>query len=282
MSVRSVEPNERVRVRVLFEDEHLMVVRKPARVVTQPGVGHERDALLNGLFATHANALQALGAKRDFGLVHRLDRDTSGVLVVALRPEAYDALRAQFASRRVRKFYWAIVRKAPREATGVLRMPIEEYLERSTKYTNVKRARIAPAGKPALTAYRVLEASDIAASIEARPVTGRLHQVRVHMDAIGCAILGDDLYGPRGVKEASPRLALHAHRIVLAHPATGETIDVSSPWPDDLRRLPATYGLARPTFTPGSVSERLTDDSDDRAEATDDAPSPGEDGLDES
>ena len=108
MNSSSVEPNPRVTFRVCHEDEDLLVVEKPGRVVTQPGVGHQHDTLLNGLFASYADRLQNLGEARDFGLVHRLDRETSGLVVVALSPRAYDAMREQFAQRRVSKYYWAV------------------------------------------------------------------------------------------------------------------------------------------------------------------------------
>jgi 23S rRNA pseudouridine1911/1915/1917 synthase len=241
-----IEPNARVSVRVVFEDEHLMVVEKPARVVTLPGLGHEHDTLLNGLFATHGAKLAQLGADRSYGLMHRLDRDTSGLVLVALRVSAYEHLYEQFKGRTIAKFYWAIVHKAPREARGVIRLAIEESTERVNKYSTRKRAKISRDGKASVTAYRVLESNALATMIEARPITGRLHQVRVHLDAIGCGILGDRWYGPRSTSEASPRLALHAHRLKMQHPATGEVLDVRSGWPGDLKRTLSRVGLSRP------------------------------------
>ncbi len=246
MAVYSIEPNPRITFGVRFADEHMLVVLKPPRLVTQPGIGHEHDTLLNGLFAAHGPALQQLGRGRDFGLVHRLDRETSGLLAVALSAEAYDGLRGAFAERRVRKFYWAISHKAPREESGVIKRPIVEQERRKSRYTSEKIARISPGGKPAVTAFRVLEVSPLAALIEARPVTGRLHQIRVHLDSVGAGILGDRLYGPARTSEAAHRLALHAHRLVLDHPVTGETIDVSSPFPRDLRGLLRRLDLHRP------------------------------------
>lgn len=246
MTAYSIEPNPRITFGVRYADEHLLVVQKSPRQVTQPGIGHEHDTLLNGLFAVHGPVLQRLGRARDFGLVHRLDRDTSGLLAVALDADAYDGLRAAFASRNIRKFYWAVSHKAPREPTGVIKRPIIEQERRKSRYTSEKIARLAPGGKPAVTAYRVLETSPLAALIEARPVTGRLHQIRVHLDSIGAGILGDRLYGPARTNEAAHRLALHAHRIVFDHPITGETIDVTSPFPRDLRGLLRRLDLHRP------------------------------------
>jgi 23S rRNA pseudouridine1911/1915/1917 synthase len=244
MSLLTIPPNPAVTFRIRYQDEDLLVVDKPARLVTQPGKGHESDTLLNGLFARFGPQLQNLGRARDFGLLHRLDRQTSGLLIVGLRTRAYDALRTQFEQRQVRKFYWAVASHAPKKPSGVVRRPIVEESEHK------KTARISSAGKPALTAYRVLAVGRLGerppALVECRPVTGRLHQVRVHLDSIGCPILGDDLYGPKSVMSVSPRLALHSHRVVFTHPATGETLDVRSPWPKDLNPVLKRFGLPRP------------------------------------
>jgi len=244
-----ITPNERVTYKLWHEDDDLLVVGKPPNRVTQPGVGHEDDSLLNGLFVNYGERLRNLGAPRDYGLVHRLDRETSGVLVVALSARAYDGLRAAFAGRKVRKFYWAVTNRAPSEHDGVIRFNIEELVERESRWTSRKLARVVrsgDAGKPALTAYRVLDQNPSAALIEARPVTGRLHQVRAHLSAIGATVLGDELYGPRSAKAGSGRLALHAHRLAFDHPMTGEPIDVRTPYPADLKALLRRAGLRRP------------------------------------
>ncbi|MGV6815329.1 MAG: RluA family pseudouridine synthase [Phycisphaerales bacterium] len=245
-----IQPNERVTYSIKYQDKDLLVVEKPTRVVTQPGVGHEHDTLLNGLFTTFAQQLQQLGQARDYGLVHRLDRETSGVMLVALSAQAYDGLRAQFEKRDISKYYWALCHKAPREPQGVIRRPILEQLKRKNRYTSVRKASISSAGKPAMTAYRVLSQSHMAALIEARPITGRLHQVRIHMDLIGAAVLGDKLYGPHIVKQAAPRLALHAHRIQFTHPITGEPMDVRTKWPKDLRSTLNRLDIPRPDLEP--------------------------------
>lgn len=230
-----IQSNDRVTFSVRYEDSDLLVVEKPARVVTQPGVGHEHDTLLNGLFSQYGDRLQQLGVARDFGLIHRLDRETSGLLVVALSSNGYDAMRSLFETREVSKYYWAICHKAPKEPQGVIKKAIAEEVKRKDRYTSIKFAKISAHGKPAATAYRVLASNEIGALIEARPVTGRLHQVRVHLDLIGCAVLGDPQYGPNLVRKAAPRLALHAHRLVFDHPITGEKIDIGTKFPRDLR-----------------------------------------------
>jgi 23S rRNA pseudouridine1911/1915/1917 synthase len=281
MTAYSVEPNPAVTFKVRYRDDDLLVVDKRAGLPTQPGLGHERDTLLNGLFAIEGDRLQNLGRARDFGLLHRLDRETSGLLVVALSTRAYDALRSAFEGRQVRKFYWAVCAKAPRDASGVINLPLVETGGRDggsraragdagragsrrgraevggPKLSRVSRA---PGAKAAATAYRVLQVSPLGALIEARPLTGRLHQVRVHLDAVGATILGDDFYGPRSLAKASPRLALHAHRIAFRHPVTGADLNIRSPWPADLRALLRRLKLQRPDIA-GPAEGEDTDPS---------------------
>ncbi len=248
MAQLSIQPNDKVTFKIRFEDDHLMVVEKPPHMVTQPGLGHVDDSLLNGLYALHGTKLQKLGKVRDFGLLHRLDRETSGLLLVALKGTAYDELRRQFEEREIRKYYWAVVEGELKKPMGLVNKPILEASGKDSREnkTRAKLARITSAGKPSQTAYRVLSSNSAASVVECRPLTGRLHQVRVHMDAIGASILGDDLYGPASVGNASSRLALHAHRIVFKHPATGHEIDIESPWPSDLKRLLTRLKLPRP------------------------------------
>jgi len=249
----SVELNEHVTFRVAYEDADVLVVDKRSGLPTQPGKGHQRDTLLNGLFARYGPALQKLGAARDFGLLHRLDKQTSGLLIVGLSTRAYDTLREDFKQRRVRKFYYAICAKRPKQPTGVIELPIVETggQEGVPKVAHITRG---PDGKPAVTAYRVLASAPDDAGIdepdtprptliEARPLTGRLHQVRVHLDTIGCPVLGDAFYGPKRFTRASPRLALHAHRVGFTHPVLGTTVDVRSPMPPELKRLIRSLGI---------------------------------------
>ncbi len=234
----TITPNERIAIKVRHEDADLVVVEKPAGLVTQPGKGHEHDTLLNGLSARYGQRLQQLGHERDFGLVHRLDRAASGLLVVALSARAYDGLRSQFETRKVAKLYWAIVRRAPAKPVGVIRRPIVEQTRAR------KTARVGGGGKEAITAYRVLGASATGALLECRPVTGRLHQIRVHLASIRCPILGDREHAPPAVRAAAPRLMLHAHRLVLTHPLSGERIDARSPLPRDMRTVLKRLGIA--------------------------------------
>ncbi|QOJ00728.1 MAG: RluA family pseudouridine synthase [Phycisphaeraceae bacterium] len=235
----SVEPNPAVRFTVRFEDEHLAVVDKPPGVVTQPGKGHDHDALLNGLFARWGARLQNLGADRDFGLLHRLDKDTSGLVAVGLSPAGYDGLRAQFENRAIKKFYWCVVADPPSTTEGVIKRPLIEYTARDPHdpRKSLKLARVSGAGKPAVTAFRVLQTSPLGTLLECRPLTGRLHQVRVHLASIGSPILGDAFYATPRIKGLRTRLALHAHRLIAEHPVTAQRLDVRSPFPNDLRAL---------------------------------------------
>ncbi|MGD1915493.1 MAG: RluA family pseudouridine synthase [Phycisphaerales bacterium] len=238
----SIEPNERIGVTVRYEDEHLLVVEKRARLATVPGKAHTSATLLNGLFAKYGTKLQNVGKQREFGMMHRLDKPTSGLLLVALSPESYDALADLFRKREIAKFYYAITRRPPAKLpTGAINRPILE--EQKAK----KLARVASSGKPALTAYRLVEQTPAATLLECRAVTGRLHQVRVHLASIGCAILGDDLYANATIADAAGRLMLHAHGLVFTHPMTGAQIDTRAPLPRDFVAMLKRAGLSKPT-----------------------------------
>ncbi|MBN2559684.1 MAG: RluA family pseudouridine synthase [Phycisphaerae bacterium] len=238
----SVKPNADVPYDIRHADDDLLVVEKPAGVVTQPGKKHEHDSLLNGLFADYGNALQNLGDARDWGLLHRLDKDTSGLVLVALRNRAYDHLRRLFEDRQVRKVYWAIVYGQPRPAQGVIQKPIAEIAG------SRKKAVIRRDGKQAITAYRVLQHANEVSLIEAGLKTGRLHQIRVHMAAMGHPLLGESMYAGKIRLPVVPRLCLHAAALSFVHPGTGRRITVHSPWPKDLARTLKRLGLSAPTL----------------------------------
>jgi len=238
----TIEPNDRVVFKVRYSDDDVLVIDKPAHVVSTPGLGHDRGSVLNGLFATYGKQLQNLGKDRDFGMLHRLDRETSGLLIIALRASAYDKLRKMFEARRIRKFYFAVVAGVPKQTSGVIRRPINEVKETRDRH-EMKIAKISGSGKPATTAYRVLDSSPAASFLECRAVTGRLHQLRVHLESIRCPIFGDDLYAPPAIAKGAKRLALHAHRIAFEHPLTGTLVDVESPIPADIRRLVSRLGM---------------------------------------
>lgn len=236
----SIKPNPHVPFEIRFADEHLLVIEKPSGVVTQPGKGHDRDSLLNGLFADYGNALQNLGESRDWGLLHRLDKETSGLVIVALRNAAWEHLLEQFKQRHIKKLYWALVSGRPDPAQGVIQKPIAEVVSAR------KKAVISRDGQPAITAYKVLGDSEGVSLIEARPKTGRLHQIRVHMASLGCPVLGDDFYTGKVKTPRVPRLCLHAAQLSFIHPATGHRMTVDCPWPADLKTTIKRFGLKPP------------------------------------
>jgi len=265
----AVRSNPDVVVPVVHEDPEFLVVEKPAGMVTQPGKGHMHDSLLNGLFAMREGAmgklLHNLGERRDFGLLHRLDRETSGLLVIAKSPNAYDQLRRDFEARQVDKEYLAITAGIPKPVQGVVQARLKEIEvpnpEGRTAHASLKKVVIHRQGQEALSAYRVLsqtngpEGNTPAALVIVKIKTGRLHQIRAHMMFLHCMVLGDSLYAPAS-KDAGfdlkdyprpPRLCLHAGRLGFKHPATGKWIHFAAPLPMDLTRYAAKLGIEVPS-----------------------------------
>ncbi|HXF97890.1 MAG TPA: RluA family pseudouridine synthase [Gaiellaceae bacterium] len=216
---------EPVSVKVVYEDEHLAVVDKPAGLAVHPGAGAER--------ATLASQLLTLGARGGDperpGVVHRLDRDTSGLLLVARSEEAYAALQRAIRAREVERRYLALVRGRPRSRTGRIDAPIGRDRRDPTR-----RSLDTDAPREAVTWFEVRETMPEHALLEVRLETGRTHQVRVHLAAIGLPVAGDPRYGVPG-DLGLRRQFLHAHRLRLRHPLTGEQLDLSSPLPPDLQ-----------------------------------------------
>lgn len=209
---------------VRYEDSDIAIVDKPAGIVTHPGAGNATGTLAAGLLDRWPS-IRGVGAEDRWGIVHRLDRDTSGLLVVALTSDSYVALSAAIKRREVTREYLALVLGAPEAPTGTVDAPIMRDPRRPT------RMRIHPEGRPSVTHFRVEEARAGATLLRVTLETGRTHQIRVHLASIGLAVAGDTLYGNgRG----SPRLFLHAARLALRHPATGAPIEAVSELPDDL------------------------------------------------
>ncbi|MGP1272971.1 MAG: RluA family pseudouridine synthase [Phycisphaerales bacterium] len=269
--IERVEANPRVTFRTVHEDADILVVEKPAGTVSTPGKAHADDSLLNGLFATHGDRLRQVGAGRDFGMLQRLDREASGLMVIALNANAWESIRAAFTDKRVSKFYWAVTRRAPAQGTGMIRRPLEEYMAPRSdlwiedparrRFAKVKLVRVSSRGKPAVTAFRTLGSNQSGALIECRTFTGRLHQVRAHLDSIGCSILGDRFYGPVASRSVGTRLALHAHRLTFPHPGTGEPADFRSRCPRDLRRLLTQLRLDPPGVFSGVSAQESSDEA---------------------
>jgi 23S rRNA pseudouridine1911/1915/1917 synthase len=212
------------RTRLLFADPHLAAVDKPAGVPAQPTLTTDRGTLPELVGAL-------LGAP--VTLVHRLDRETSGVTVFARTREAAAALAEAFRTGAPEKTYLALTARPPSPPEGRLDAPLAKDPSRPGL------RRVAPTGDSAATRYRTLAAGAGGALVEARPETGRTHQIRVHLAHLGAPLLGDPRYGgPRRVGETEvPRVMLHARRLELAHPVTGERLRFEAPVPEDLRRL---------------------------------------------
>lgn len=234
-----VAPNPDVPFTILHEDDHLIVVDKPAGVVSEPGIGHKLDTLLNGLIARYGEALDGLGPQLDFGMVHRLDRDTSGLLVVARDGDTHRTLSETFRSRRVKKHYLALVIGTLPTDLGRIALPLGR--------TRRKGRAIALVGtkgtRHALTTYRVLERFAEATLVRAALRTGRWRQLRLHFAALGHPIAGDT---EEGDAEANTRLQeryelrrmfLHACELRFKHPADGTPVTFSSPVPEELGRV---------------------------------------------
>jgi 23S rRNA pseudouridine1911/1915/1917 synthase len=211
----------------------LVCVMKPAGVVTQPGMGHRSDALLNGLMSRYRVRMERLGAARDWGLLHRLDRETSGCVLCALDAAAYDSVRAQFAARTVRKAYLAIVRGRLPSASGRTDQPLEEVRRGDMKVSAVVRR-----GEAAITHWMTLASHEGRSLVALAIETGRLHQIRAHMAWLGAPIEGDRVYRPllppntsKPPRGAAPTLLLHAWRISFVLPSAGGEVSAEAAVP---------------------------------------------------
>jgi len=221
---------------VVHEDRWLVVIDKPAGLVVHPAPGHEAGTLVNALLA-HVRDLRGIGGELRPGIVHRIDKDTSGLLVVAKDDGTMAALAAAFKAHTVERVYDALVAGKPPGPGGRI-----DTLYGRDPHARKKFSSRVRAGKRAVTNWSVLERYPGAARIEARLETGRTHQVRVHMAALGCPLLADKTYGRpprdaavRAIAEALGRQALHARTLAFVHPATGKRLSFASALPPDLQ-----------------------------------------------
>ena len=218
---------------IVFEDEHILVINKPAGLVVHPGSGNWSGTLLNGLLAHHAKAAEIPRA----GIVHRLDKETSGLMVVAKTLEAQTDLVRQLQARTVKRHYAAIVLGQPQDH-GFVDAPIDRHPTQRIKMA------VVPNGRDARTHYKVIERLRASAWVECRLETGRTHQIRVHMAHIGHPLLGDPVYAGRRPQpepaNSFPRQALHAFRLGLEHPATREAMEWIVPLAEDVEQLIAS------------------------------------------
>lgn len=226
---------EAIALNVLFEDDYVAMIDKPAGMVVHPAFGHRSGTLVNAILGRWPQIAAIDGPERA-GIVHRLDKETSGVIVIAKTAEALANLRAQFKARSVTKRYVALVEGMPDTPEGIIDAPI------GRDPNQRKRMSVLRDGREAVTEYHVLEAYADHSLIEAFPKTGRTHQIRVHMAFIGHPVVGDEVYGRRKQRIKMKRHFLHAATIAIAHPVTGEPVIVESPLPvalqDVLNKLP--------------------------------------------
>lgn len=238
---RAARKSPPIALDILHENELFAVLNKPPGLVMEPGAGHRHGTLRDALLAHYGEPQRALGSAHDFGLVHRLDRDTSGVLLVAKTVQSHEALVRQFAERLVQKTYLALV--SGRLALGarlILKDPLKR--TRSAGRSRIRTARRGPRTMSAETIVRPLEEFQGGACtlVEASPRTGRTHQIRVHLANAGAPILGDSDYGdPMANSQASrrwglPRIFLHAQRIRFVDPVTHHPVEVEAELPKDL------------------------------------------------
>lgn len=224
---------EKVDFSVLFEDEDLLVIAKPPGVVVHPACGHKKGTLVHGLLA-HCDNLSGISGVERPGIVHRLDKDTSGVMVIAKSDRAHRALVELFKARQVKKVYHAIVAGRPVTKKGCISQPIGRH-----RSNRKKMAVLQHGGRDAVTYWTTLEEfSSNMAYLEVRPETGRTHQIRVHMSYLGHPVAGDGLYGSKQLQTMNEnfsirRQCLHAYSLSFRHPVTGEHLEFVSPvWPD--------------------------------------------------
>jgi 23S rRNA pseudouridine1911/1915/1917 synthase len=232
---------EAVPVDVRAADEDVIVVHKPAGLVVHPGAGHAHGTLVHGLLARYPE-LAAVGDPYRPGIVHRLDRDTSGLLVVARSPSAFEALVAALAARRVERRYLALVRGVPDAPEALIDAPIGRAEGRRT------RMAVRAEGRPARTGYELLgtDPARRVALLECRLETGRTHQIRVHLAAIGHPVVGDRAYGGGG--PGGPRPFLHAHRLAFSHPRGGARQAFEAALPAELAGVLAEVGVEPPAL----------------------------------
>lgn len=223
---------EAIPLDLVFENPDLLVVNKPAGMVVHPSVGHQTGTLVHAALA-HAPAMEGIGGERRPGVVHRLDKDTSGLILLAKNDRAHRFLQDQFRKRAAQKVYLALVDGRPPTPTGRVEAPI------GRDPSNRKRMAIVPEpkGRPAFTEYRTLEPFPAHTLLEARPITGRTHQIRLHLAFLRCPIAGDRLYGRRTPTLPLSRQFLHAFRLTVSLPGESAPRTFEAPLPEELQNV---------------------------------------------
>jgi 23S rRNA pseudouridine1911/1915/1917 synthase len=210
---------------VVFEDDDVIVVNKPRGLVVHPAPGHPDGTLVNALLWHCGDSLSGVGGEKRPGIVHRIDKDTSGLLIAAKNDLAHQALSAQLQDRSLSRTYEAVVRGNLREAAGTVDRPIGRHP------TDRKRMAVVPGGRPAVTHWAVIDRYKGYTHVRCKLETGRTHQIRVHMASIGHPLLGDGIYGAPSPEKGLEGQCLHARALQFVHPRSGERVELETPLP---------------------------------------------------
>ena len=221
-----LEPED-IPINILYEDADMLVVDKPSGLTVHPSPGHPSQTLVNGLLALRPSFSGIGGVERP-GIVHRLDKDTSGLMLVAKNDAAHHSLAMQLQKRIIHKHYLALVWGRPKPAKGV----VDAAIGRDRR--NRKRMAVTTEGRASVTHYETVEVFPDVSLVEVRPVTGRTHQIRVHLTSIGHPLVGDPLYSNKKT-DLVKRQFLHAEKLSFELPSTGKILEISSPLPSDLQ-----------------------------------------------
>ncbi|MBO8125938.1 MAG: RluA family pseudouridine synthase [Firmicutes bacterium] len=235
----SLEP-EPIPLKVLYEDADLIIVDKPRGMVVHPAAGHESRTLVNALLY-HADDLSGIGGELRPGIVHRLDKDTTGLLVAAKNDFTHLALSKALKAREIHRWYLALVHGRPKAEEGSIEAPVGRHP------VNRKKMAVTAGGRPAFTRYRVLETYGEYSLLQLKLKTGRTHQIRVHLAYIGLPVVADPVYGKGGELGLAGQ-ALHAFRLRLIHPRSGELLDYYTPPPADFQRALGDIGGLSPDY----------------------------------
>ncbi|MEZ5405437.1 MAG: RluA family pseudouridine synthase [Verrucomicrobiia bacterium] len=228
MQSLNLKPQE-IALSILYEDDEFLAINKPPGLVVHPAPGHSEGTLVNALLHHCRGSLSGIGGVERPGIVHRLDKETSGVLLVAKTDNAHQALARQFKDRKVQKFYQVLVQFFPKKSEGEMISAIERHP------VHRKKMAVSKKGKLAITRYKIIEKFEGSSFLECQILTGRTHQIRVHMLSIGCPVLGDKLYGKTASQ--APRQMLHARRLIFQHPFTKKEMVIEADLPEDFLHL---------------------------------------------